>query len=135
MVEDVRAYKIEDAAGVGAYLAVVQGAADGGCKKPGGANAAGFLGFTIEPQATQYKAVPVKKIGLTRAVAGGVITAGDRLVIDGTTGKVKSEEANIAGGVGAYALYNVVARAEVSAVLDDVFWVWVTPESVSRPAS
>lgn len=131
----VRAYKIEDAAGVGQYIAVVQGAADGSCKKPAGANAAAFLGITIEPQATQNKGVAVQKDGICRAIAGATITRGDRLVIDGATGKVKSAEAAIVAGAGTYALQNVIGRAEVSAVLDDVFPIFISPGEVINAVS
>jgi hypothetical protein len=127
----VKSYKIDDAAGVGQYVVVVQGANDGCCKKPAAANAKGFVGVTLEAQANQNKGVAVQKTGIARAVANGAITRGDRLQIASNAGDVKSVEASIpAAGIGGAATYEVVGRAEVSAANGDVFSFFIQPETV-----
>jgi len=127
----VKSYLVE--AAVTQYQAVVQGAnADGNCANPGAANAAGFLGFTLEPQANVGKGAAVQKSGIARAVANGGITRGDRVAIASNAGDVSSVEAAIAGtvtGAGAVITYNVVGRAEETAVNGQIFAVWITPES------
>ena len=131
----VKAYITE--AAVTQYMAVVQGAnADGNCAAPGAANAAGFLGFTLEPVVTANigKGVAVQKSGIARAVANGGITRGDRCVIASSAGDVASAEAAIAGtvtGAGAVVTENVVGRAEETAINGQIFAIWITPESVA----
>lgn len=121
-----RAYKIEDAAGVGQFLCVVQGAADGGCKKPTAANAPGFLGVTIEAQSNQNKGVAVVKEGICRVTAQGTITRGDRLAIGSSVGDVKSVEALITAAPGSASVQNVIGQAEESAVAGDIFQMHIT---------
>lgn len=123
----IKSYKIEDAAGVGQYLVVVQGAADGGCAKPAAANAAGFLGVTVEAQTNQNKGVAVQKTGIARVKAGGAITRGDRLVINGATGSVKSAEAVVTAAPGTASVQNVIGVAEVSAASGDIFSMMIAP--------
>lgn len=123
----VKAYKIEDAAGVGQYVAVVQGAADGGCKKPTAANAAGFLGATLEPQTRQGKGVAVGKGGILRMVANGAVTRGDRVAIASAAGDVASVEATVIHAPGAASVVNVIGIAETSADDKDIFPVWIAP--------
>jgi hypothetical protein len=128
-------YKIEDVAGVGQYLAVVQGTVAGACKKPVAANAAAFLGFTQEAQANQNKGVAVRKFGISRATAAGAIALGDHVNIAGTTGKVASCEASITA-VGAAGPFHVCGIAESAAAADgDVIMVAIRPFVVMRPAS
>lgn len=131
----VAAYKVEDAAGVAAYLMVVHGATSGSCKKPAAANAAKFVGFTKEAQPTQYGGAAVVKSGIARATAGATIGRGDRLVANGTDGKLKSVEALITAAPGTAAVFNVVATAEDDAVAGDVFPVMIAPCLVSVAAS
>jgi len=127
----VKSYKIENAAGVTQYAAVVQGAnADGNCKLPTAANAKGFLGFTLEAQPNQLKGVAVQKTGIARAVANGAITRGDRLAIASVAGDVKSVEAIVTAGPGIASTNEVVGRAEESAVTGQIFAVFVNPETV-----
>jgi hypothetical protein len=130
-------YTIDDAAGVGQFVAVVQGAADGSCKKPAAANAAAFLGFTKTAQAKQNKGVSVARMGIARALAKGAITRGDRLNIATNAGDVQSVEAAVAGiTAGAAAIYNVVGTAENSTVNDgDIVYVKINPFSVVLPVS
>jgi len=123
----IKSYKIDDAAGVGQYVVVVQGAADGCCKKPAGANAAGFVGVTIEAQANQNKGVAVQKSGIARVKAGGNITRGDRLVINGTSGDVKSVESVVTAAPGTASVQNVVGIAETSAASADIVPMWIAP--------
>lgn len=130
-----KTYLVE--AAVTQYAAVVVGAnADGNCKLPAAANAAGFLGFTLEGQSNVGKGIAVQKNGIARAVANGTITRGDRLIIASNTGDVKSAETEIAAGLENPAKeLNVVGRAEESAVNGQTFAVWVTPETVPLAVS
>jgi hypothetical protein len=96
-----------------------------------------FLGVTLEAQATQYKGVAVQKSGIARVLGHGVITRGDRVAIYSSAGDVYSVEALIAAITvgGAATLWNVVGRAEESAVDGQVLAVWLVPETVINPVS
>ena len=120
--------KIECASGVAAYLAVVYTSTENGCDLPGGANASGCIGITLEAQATQNKAVAVRRQGLCYATIAGVCSVGDRLVINGTAGKLK------AGETTGTTIQWVVARAEQDATDGDVIWVTVQEPYPYRPA-
>jgi|GEM_PF-870527 len=117
----VKAYRIENSTGVAKFACVVQGAADGNCKLPTAQNVAGFVGVTVEAQANQYKGVAVQKNGIFDVIAGGTITRGDRLAIYSAAGDVYSVEAAIEAAPGTAARYNVVGKAEMSAVAGDQF--------------
>lgn len=131
----VKAYKIDDAAGVGQYVAVVQGANDGCCKKPAAINAAGFLGVTLEAQANQNKGVSVCKSGIVRVKAHGAITRGDRVNIYSSAGDVQSIESTIVAAPGTATRQNVIGVAEVTAADGDIFPMWIQPFLVSIAAS
>jgi hypothetical protein len=121
-----KTYQIEDAAGVGQFIAVVVGANDGGCKKPAAANAKGFLGFTQEAQTHQNKGVAVRKIGISRAIAAAAIANGDWVAIDGTTGKVKSVQTAVDAVPGTAADVQVIGKAEAAASADgDIIPVFI----------
>lgn len=131
-------YTIDDAAGVGQFVAVVQGVNDGSCKKPAAENAAGFLGFTKTAQAKQNKGVSVARTGIARGLAKGAITRGDRLRIATNAGDVESCEAAIAAVTvgGAAALFNVIGTAENSTVNDgDIVYVFIERQTVITPVS
>jgi len=85
-----KAYAIEDATGVGAYLAVVQGTGAGGAKLPGAANAGAILGVTVHSQSLAGANVAVRKAGIARVKAAGVIALGAPVNVAGTSGKVKA---------------------------------------------
>jgi hypothetical protein len=123
----VSAYTIDNSAGVGQFVVVVQGAEDGGCKIPTAVNAAGFLGVTLEAQLNQNRAVSVCKSGTVRVVAGGTIARGDRVRVHSNIGDVESCEAEITAAPGAAAVFNVIGMAEVSAVAGDVFDIFIAP--------
>jgi hypothetical protein len=131
----VKSYKIDDAAGVAQYVVVVAGANDGCVKKPAAANAAGFMGVTIEAQANQNKGVAVQKTGIVRVKAGGTITRGDRLAINGTSGDVKSVESIIVAAPGSASQNNIVGVAETSAAANDIFPMFIQPYSVNVSVS
>lgn len=131
----VKAYKIDDAAGVGQYVAVVHGANDGCCKKPTTANAAGFLGVTLEAQANQNKGVSVCKSGIVRVKANGVITRGDRVAIASAAGDVASVEATIVHAPGTASVTNVIGVAEVTAADKDIFPMLIQPFVVNVAVS
>lgn len=117
----VKGYPIDNSAGVGKNVCVVQGASDGSCKIPTAINAAGFLGVTIEPQVNQNRNVAVQKDGIVNVIAGGAITRGDRLRIHSNIGDVESCEAAITAAPGTAAVFNVIGQAEVSAVAGQIF--------------
>jgi hypothetical protein len=128
-------YREEDAGGVLQYRAVVQGANEGGCKKPAAANAGGFLGFT-QASAAQNIGVPVRKLGTSRAVAAGVIAAGDYVNIADNVGKVQSCQADVDAAPGVAKQLNVIGKAETAAGADgDVIQVFVCPFVVKTAAS
>lgn len=131
----VKQYRIEDAAGIGQFIVAVQGANDGGCKKPTAANAAGFLGVTTEQQLNQNRGVPVQKAGIARVKAQGNITRGDRLAIGSNVGDVKSVEAQITAAPGTAAVVNVIGTAEASAVAGDIFPMMIQPFVVNIAVS
>ncbi len=131
----VKAYRIENSAGVSKYACVVQGAADGNCKLPTAQNVAGFVGVTIEEQALQFKGVAVQKNGIFNVVAGGTIARGDRLAINSVAGDVYSVEAAIEAAPGTAARFNVVGKAEVSAVSGDQFPMFIQDYVVNVAAS
>lgn len=134
----IKAYRVDNAGGVTQYAAVVASSVptNGNCSLPGALNAPRFLGFTVEAQPNQYKGVAVQKTQIARATANGTIAYGDRLIIATAAGDVKSVEAQIAAGLQNPAIvYNVVGRAEESAVAGQVFAVWVQPETVALAVS
>ena len=127
MIGLTKAYKIDDAAGVGQNVVVVQGAGDGTCKKPAAANAVGFLGVTLEAQPNQNKGVAVCKTGVVRVKASGSITRGDRLNIASSAGDVQSIEATIMAAPGTASRQNVIGQAETSAAAGDIFPMMISP--------
>jgi hypothetical protein len=131
-----KTYTIDDSGGVGQFVAVVQGAAAGGCKKPTGANAGQFLGFTQEAQATQNKGVSVRKLGISWAIAGSAITAGDYVRIAGTTGKVESAQTDAIAAPGTAKVNYVIGTAETAASTDgDIIQVLIGPFVVKTAVS
>ena len=109
LLED--AYTIDDAAGVGQFVAVVIGANDGGCKKPTGANAANCLGITIEAQTHQGKGVSVRLMGQSFFTAKGAINFGDHLNIASSAGDLQSVETGVNAAPGTAAQLNIVGIA------------------------
>lgn len=129
-------YKITDAGGVDQFLAVVCGAAEGECAKPGGANAQRFLGFTTEKQPNQNKGVAVQIAGVARAIAAGAIAYGDYVNIAGATGKVASVHATVQAAPGAASRQQVIGIAEGTAAADgDIIPVRIQPFVVNIAAS
>ena len=131
----VKAYPIENSTGVAKNVCVVQGAADGNCKLPTAQNAGGFLGVTVEAQANQYKGVAVCRTGIVNVLAGGTITRGDRVAINSVAGDVYSVEAAIDAAPGTAKNFNIVGRAEVSAVSGDLFPIFITDFQVNVAVS
>jgi hypothetical protein len=130
-------YAIDNAAGVGQFLAVVQGAADGSVKLPTAQNAAQFLGFTQASQAYQNGSVPVMRLGISPAVAGGAISRGDHVAINSAAGDVYSVEAAVASGLNNPAkVFNVVGTAENTvANVGDIVYVYIKPELIALAVS
>jgi hypothetical protein len=134
----VKSYRCDNVGGITQYAAVVVSATtDGNCRLPTATNVPGFLGFTLELQPNQFKAVATQKSGIARAVANGAIARGDRCVIATAAGDVKSVEAIIAAGPldATPTEYNVVGRSEETAVTGQIFAIWICPETVALAAS
>jgi hypothetical protein len=117
-------YKFEGGSGVGvgAFLAVVAGAAQGDCMLPGGANAKGFVGFTSDSlTAAQcaYATLPVIPVvrGRCRAIAAGTITHGHWVQIGAATGTVADCQAAVDAAPGVAAEVNVIGKAETDATV------------------
>jgi hypothetical protein len=85
-----KAYKTTDSEGVASGRVVVQGANAGECKLPTAANAGAILGVTMHAQSLQAQSVAVRKAGIARVVAAGVIAVGAPVNVAGTSGKVKA---------------------------------------------
>jgi len=130
-------YSIDNSTGVTQFAAVVQGASDSSCKLPTAQNAAQFLGFTQASQANQNGSVPVMRLGISAAVAGGAINRGDHVAINSTAGDVYSVETVVASGVNNPAkAFNVVGTAENTvANVGDIVYVYIKPELIALAVS
>jgi hypothetical protein len=130
-------YTIDNVGGVTQFAAVVQGASDGSCALPGGANVAGFLGFAKTSQAKQNKGVNVARLGIARAIAAGAISRGDRVQIADNQGRVQSAEAAIVAVLqNPAANVNVIGRAENTvANAGDIVYVFINEYAVSQAVS
>jgi len=96
------------------YLAVVQGAEDGGVTLPGAANAAHFLGITQTSQTATGGAISVRKHGVSLAWSGGAIAAGNHVGIYSANGDVVDVEASIDAAPGTAKVWQVIGIAETS---------------------
>jgi hypothetical protein len=116
-----KAYEVTDTGGVAAHQVVVQGTNAGECALPAAANAGAILGVTVHSQALANQSVAVRKAGIARVVAAGVIALGAPVNIAGNTGKVKA--INEAGGT----KINCVGFAETAASGDgDIIEVFLS---------
>lgn len=117
-MKDYQSYRFEGAGGIGAFLAVVAGANAGGCNLPGGANAAGFLGFTVDvlPTTEQNEAIAVVCGRRCQAVAAGACTHGHWASIADNTGKVQDCQAAVDAAPGTPAEINVIGKFQTDAV-------------------
>jgi hypothetical protein len=125
-----KAYRITDEAGIAAARVVVQGASAGECKAPAAANADSILGVTVHSQLLQNQNVAVRKAGIARVLAAGVIGAGAPVNVAGTTGKVKAidETANTR--------VNCLGFAETASTADgDIIEVFISLHQRVVPAA
>lgn len=81
------------------YLAVVQGAEDGGVALPGAQNAPKVMGITQTAQSGTGGSISVRKLGVSYAWSKGAISAGDHVAIYSASGDVYSVEAAIEAGL------------------------------------
>lgn len=131
-----QSYRFEGVLGVAPFLAVVAGAVAGGCNLPGGANAAGFVGFTADSATAAQvgQAIPVVR-GRVRAVAAGVITHGHWVQIADALGRVADCQASVDLAPGAPLEINVIGKAETDATnAGDTVYV-TTQEFVVKTAT
>lgn len=119
------------------YAAVVQGASDGSVAMPGAANAAKFLGFAQTLTTAAGQSCAVRMLGISRAIAKGVIAAGDRVAINGTGGDVISKETVVEAGLAGTAtvVYTVGIALTTSAVDGDLIDVWIAPQEIPLAVS
>jgi hypothetical protein len=130
-------YAIDNVAGVSQFAALVQGASDGSVKLPTAQNAAQFIGFAQANQTHQNGSVPVMRLGISAAIAGGAISRGDHVAINSTAGDVYSVEAAVASGLNNPAkVFNVVGTAENTvANAGDIVYVYIKPELIALAVS
>jgi predicted protein tyrosine phosphatase len=117
----IKSYKYTGGA-IGAFLAVIAGANEDECQLPGGADVAGFLGFTMEAGgAGEWH--PLHMLGgVAKATASAAIALGAKCSIAGASGKIKA--AAPAAGVNSH----VVCVALRAAAADgDVIPVLIAP--------
>lgn len=127
-----QSYKVEDVAGIAAFIAVVAGTAVGQCKLPTAGNVAGFLGFTGD-SGTVGQSVPVVR-GRCRAVAAGVITHGHWVRIADSTGKVEDCQTLVDSAPGSAANCNVIGKAEGDTTTSGDSLFVTTQEFVAKTA-
>lgn len=131
-----QSFKITDAAGVLQYRAVIQSTNAGECKKPTAANDSKFLGVTQEAQATQYKGVAVRVLGVSRVTSAGVIAVGDHIRIADTAGKVESAETDVTAAPGSAKVNYPIGKALTAAAADgDVIFALINPFVCKTAAS
>jgi len=101
-----KAYTVNQPGGVSAHRVVVQGASAGECALPAGIGPASgrLLGVTTDAQATDGRAVAVRKLGIALVEAASAIALGDAVEAADTEGRVRtvtglvsSEGTNILG--------------------------------------
>ncbi len=83
-----KSYRVANANGIGAGLAVVRTANVGECDLPAGANAAAVLGITTHSQTRQNSYIGVRRLGIVSAVAAGAIAAGAEVVAADDIGRI-----------------------------------------------
>jgi hypothetical protein len=125
-----KTYKCKTAGGIGRFRAVTKGSNDGEVLLPSAANAV-CMGITQEAVTATDRNISVRKYGITRAVAGGTIAAGDWLEIADNTGALRTATLT----AGAYTVHNIVGQAEAAAVSGDIFPVFLTPGPCVQAAS
>jgi len=113
----IKAYRAE--AAVAARRIVKHGAADGGVVQAAAVGDA-IMGVSTEIGSAIGETCDVMKSGLADVVYGGAVTRGDWLTSD-ANGKA------VAAAPGAGTNNNVIGRAEVSGVLDDIGVVYIVP--------
>ncbi len=123
-------YKIENAAGCAAFVALVAGANPRGCNLPAGENASGFVGFSTNVEPRQGEAVAVVR-GRCFAIAAGAITHGHWVRIADSTGAVEDCQALVDGTPETE--INVIGKAETDAAAAGASVVVTTQEFVVRP--
>lgn len=82
---------------VAQYQVVVQGASDYHVTSPGGANASGFQGVTLDETEAANESVPIVRLGTAWVQAAGAIASGDYVSIANAKGQVQSGGSNIIG--------------------------------------
>lgn len=126
-----KTYQITSTGGVGTYLAVVPGANDGQCQLPTASSQLCF-GITQESQPNQNENVVVRKYGISRAYANGVVNKGDYVEIAGTNGYLQT--ANLTTLPATATLHNIVGIAESSTTAaGQIFFVFLSPNPVVVP--
>ncbi len=127
-----KTYKVTEAAGVTKYRAVIPGTNDGECKLPTAVNLLS-CGITQETQSKVNENVTLRKYGISRAYAKGVVTKGDYVEVGATDGSLR--KADLTTVPGTATLHNLLGIAETSAADGEVFFVFLSPNPVIVPVS
>jgi len=116
-------YTATGTGGVGKYLLVKFGASDGTVTLATAATDA-IIGASTDIASDENARCDVARSGCAPVIYGGNVTRGDWLTA-GTGGKAVATTADGA---------NVIGRAEVSGVANDIGSVFITPGKISTPA-
>jgi len=127
-----KTYRVTEAAGISKYRAVIAGTADTDVKLPTAANQVS-RGITQEAQPKVNANVAVRKYGISRAYAKGIVTKGDYVEIGDATGALR--KADLTTVPGAATLHHVLGIAETSAADGEIFFVFFSPSPVMMPVS
>jgi hypothetical protein len=127
-----KTYRVTEAAGISKYRAVIAGTTDTDVKLPTAANQVS-RGITQEAQPKVNANVAVRKYGISRAYAKGIVTKGDYVEIGDATGTLR--KADLTTVPGAATLHHVLGIAETSATDSEIFFVFLSPNPVVMPVS
>ena len=128
-----KTYAEQDAAGVLAYIAVINyasdGSGDGKCKLPTAASPV-IVGITQGAQSKQYENVNVRILGISRAFAKGTVNAGQLVECYYDSGAPPNENGflqAVTPATSGSTPHNIVGIAVTSATDKNMFMVLLTP--------
>ena len=123
----------ETAAGFGAFLALVAGAAANGAILPAAQNAAGYIGQS-DDLGVLNQAIRIVR-GRVRGVANGAITHGHWVRISNNLGQLEDCQTLVDAAPGAALTINVVGKADTDAVDQGQFLFWTRDFTVKTAVS
>jgi hypothetical protein len=105
------------------YRVVVSGTSNYECKLPSGGGVGKILGV-LQNYPASGSAARVRKLGISKVVAGGTIVYGAELEIEDAAGRVDTYTQDGDNGR--------VGSAEESAIEDDIFTAFICPLDISQ---